>query len=80
MKVYPTIVQHNINIDVPANGKGFQKMNISIIDGTGRMVWQKQNADYTSQRIFLPNLPSGMYNVLIEFGNNRFVQKIIISK
>ncbi len=80
MKVYPTIVQNNINIEVPAIGKGFQKMNISVIDGSGRMVWQKQHADYASQRIFLPALPSGMYNVLVEFGNNRFVQKIIIGK
>jgi hypothetical protein len=78
MKVYPTIVQNNINIVVPLGGKSFQKMNISIIDGSGRMVWQKQNADHASQRIFVPGLPSGMYDVLIEFGNNRFVQKIII--
>ncbi|HEX5152056.1 MAG TPA: T9SS type A sorting domain-containing protein [Parafilimonas sp.] len=78
-KVYPTIVQNNININMPVSKNG-GKMNIRIIDGTGKAVWQKQNADYGSQKIFLPNLAPGMYNVLIEADDTKFVQKIIIAR
>lgn len=78
-KVYPTIVQNNLNIDVPFNNN-VQKMNIHIIDGSGKIVWQKQNADYQSQKILLPNLSAGYYSVLIDYNKTKFVQKIIISR
>lgn len=80
IKVYPTIVQNNLHIDVPANDKSIQKMNISITDVNGRTVWQKQNADFISQQITLPNLTQGMYSVLIDYNSKQFVQKIIISR
>jgi hypothetical protein len=80
IKVYPTIVQNNLHIDVPANNKSVQKMNITITDVNGRTVWQKQNADFISQQITLPNLTQGMYNVLINYNDKQFVQKIIISR
>lgn len=79
IKIYPTIVQNNFNIEVPSD-KLIQKMNIQLIDATGKVVWQKQNADFLSQRISLPSLTSGTYIVLVDYGEARFTQKIIISQ
>jgi hypothetical protein len=79
-KVYPTIVQNSLNIDVPHNDKNIRYMNISIIDETGKTVWQKQNADFQSQKLLLPNITPGMYAVLINYNDSKFVQKIIIGR
>jgi hypothetical protein len=79
-KVYPTIVQNSLNIDVPHNDQNIRYMNISIIDETGKTVWQKQNADFQSQKLLLPNITPGMYAVLINYNDSKFVQKIIIGR
>ncbi len=79
IRIYPTIVQNNFNIEVPAD-KSIQKMNVQVIDATGKIAWQKQNADFISQRVLLPSLTSGTYIVLIGYGEIKFTQKIIISR
>jgi hypothetical protein len=79
LKVYPTIVRNSFNISVPFN-KNIQKMNIMVLDGAGKIVWQKQNADFQSQQISLPSLASGMYTVLINYDDKNFTQKIVINQ
>ena len=73
-------MENSFNIDVPFNKMNIQKMNISIIDANGKTAWQKQNAGFESQKILLPNLSAGYYSVLIDYNNNKYVQKIIISR
>ena len=79
LKVYPTIVQNNLNIDVLSD-KSIKTMNINILDATGKIVWQKQHADFQSQRIILPMLAAGMYTVYIEYADKKFVQKILVNQ
>lgn len=80
LRVYPTMVQNNFNIQVPDGYKQTKKMNITILDAGGIIVWKKPNADFTSQRVTLPDLTSGIYMVLINYDNKRFVEKIMISR
>lgn len=80
LRVYPTMVQNNFNIEVPGGYKQTKKMNITVIDAGGTIVWRKTNADFTSQRVALPNLTSGMYMVLINYDNKKFVERIMISR
>jgi len=79
LKVYPTIVQNNLNIDVPSD-KSIKTMNINILDATGKIIWQKQNADFQPQHITLPMLAAGMYTVYIEYADKKFIQKILVNQ
>ena len=80
LRVYPTMVQNNFNIEVPGGYKQTKKMNITVLDAGGTIVWRKPNADFTSQRVTLPYLTSGIYMVLINYDNKKFVEKIMISR
>jgi len=80
LRVYPTMVQNNFNIEVPGSYKLVKKMNITVVDAGGSIVWRKQNAHFTSQRVTLPNLTSGMYMVIINYDDKKFVEKIMISR
>ncbi len=79
-KIYPTIVKNSFNIIAPVNNKNVQTMNIILINEAGKVVWQKQNVNFQSQQVSLPNLSAGLYSVLIDYKINRFVQKIIIQQ
>lgn len=80
IKVYPTLVQNFVNVDILKNTKNIQKMNIIISDGAGKVVWQKQDVDFQSQHITLPYLAQGAYFVNVYFGTEKFVQKIIVGR
>ncbi|WP_207632941.1 T9SS type A sorting domain-containing protein [Foetidibacter luteolus] len=77
--IYPTIVQNNFNVQVPGNIKGAQKMNLQVTDANGRIVWQKQNADFSSQKFSLPNLITGYYFVIVTYNGKKVTQKIMVS-
>jgi hypothetical protein len=79
LRVYPKLVQNTFNIEVPGGYRQPKKMNITIIDAAGAIVWIKQNADFMSQQISLPGLTSGIYTVLINYENKKFAEKIILS-
>jgi hypothetical protein len=78
-RIYPTIVQNNLNIEVPAI-KNVQKMNITVLNVAGKTVWQEQDAAFTSQKIALPDLTQGVYVVLIQYDKHQFSQKIVVSR
>lgn len=79
IKVYPTIVQHVVNVEVQSGLKNIQKMDVNIVDVNGKMVYQKTGTSFNSQQIILPNLAQGVYFVHILYGTEKFVQKIIVS-
>lgn len=64
-KVYPTIVQNQLNIQT--GNAPVQKMTITINDLAGKKVLQKTVA-YQSQQIQLPVLSGGLYQVKIQSG------------
>jgi hypothetical protein len=78
--VYPTVVQNNVNISVMKNGENIQTMNVTVMDGSGKTVWQRQKIKFQSQQLSLPHLSSGVYMMLIEYGANSYNQKIIVSR
>jgi hypothetical protein len=78
--VYPTIVQNSVNISIRKNDENIQKMNVTIMDVTGKMVWQKQKIGFQSQQLLLHNLSAGVYMMLIEYGNHIHNQEIIVSQ
>lgn len=78
-RIYPTIVRNSFHINIPFI-KDVQKMNVMVIDESGKIVWQKQNADFQSQQITLPTLASGMYTVLLNYADKKFAQKIIVNQ
>jgi hypothetical protein len=80
IQIYPTIVQNSFHITVPRGLQQIKKMNITVVDINGNIVWRKQNADFATQEVLLPGLAQGMYNVLIDYNGNNFVQKIVISR
>ncbi len=80
IKVYPTLVQNFVNVDILQNTKNIQKMNITISDGAGKVVWQKQDVDFQSQHLTLPYLAQGVYFVNVYFGTEKFVQKIVVGR
>jgi endonuclease I len=58
-----------------------QKINISIIDGMGKLV-QNQNISTTSNNVFLNinTLQNGTYIIKTNLNGESFIQKIIVSK
>lgn len=80
IKVYPTIAQHFVNVDIQTGLKNIQKMSINILDVNGKIVYQKTDASFSSQQIILPNLAQGIYFVNILYDTKKFVQKIIVSR
>lgn len=80
IKVYPTIAKSYVTVAVGNVDNSIHTMNISVVDGNGKVVLQKQNAGFQSQQLTLSNLAPGFYTVFITYGSNKFSQKIIISR
>jgi len=78
--VYPTIVQNSVNLSVTKKNENIQTMNITVVDGTGRTILRKEKINSQSQQISLPHLSSGIYLVLIEYGDYKYNQRIIVSQ
>jgi hypothetical protein len=78
--VYPTIVQSSVNISVIKNDENIQAMNVTVMDGTGRTVLRKEKMSFQSQQLSLPDLSSGVYMMLIEYGDNSYNQRIVVGR
>ncbi|MBL7723375.1 MAG: T9SS type A sorting domain-containing protein [Chitinophagaceae bacterium] len=64
-KVYPTIVQSQLNIQV--GNIPLDKITITIHDMAGKLIMQK-TMSYQSQQVQLPVISSGMYHLKIQSG------------
>lgn len=64
-KVYPTIVQSQLNIQV--GNAPLDKITITIHDMAGKLIMQK-TMSYQSQQVQLPVISSGMYHLKIQCG------------
>lgn len=64
-KVYPTIVQSRLNIQV--GNIPLDKITITIHDMAGKLIMQK-TMSYQSQQVQLPMISSGMYHLKIQSG------------
>jgi hypothetical protein len=80
LKIYPTLVQNDFTVYIPVPNKQNQKMNITVANAAGKIVLRKTNVDFTSQKVFLPNLVPGLYIVTVDYDNNKFMQKIVIER
>jgi hypothetical protein len=72
LKVYPTPTKNFINIDLDQN---IGKVNISITDLYGKMVFNQDFENMTNEKINLENLANGIYTLRItdaEFNNYNF--------
>jgi len=79
VSVYPTIVRNSINISVLKHHDNIQTMNVTVVNANGNAVLQKQRMSFQSQQILLPDVSSGVYFILVDYGANGYKQKIIIN-
>lgn len=78
--VYPNPAKNYIQLQFDGVTTS-QKVNISIIDGMGKLV-QNQNISTTSNNVFLNinTLQNGTYIIKTNLNGESFIQKIIVSK
>lgn len=73
-KVYPTIVQSQLNIQV--GNAPLDKITITIHDMAGKLIMQK-TVSYQSQQVQLPVISSGMYHLKIQSGKWEYKSSLI---
>lgn len=73
-KVYPTIVQSQLNIQV--GNAPLDKITITIHDMAGKLIMQK-TMSYQSQQVQLPVISSGMYHLKIQSGQWEYKTSLI---
>lgn len=73
-KVYPTIVESQLNIQT--GNASINKMTISIHDMAGKLVLQKI-VPYQSQQLSLPAISIGMYHIKIQSGTWEYKSSLI---
>lgn len=73
-KVYPTIVQSQLNIQV--GNVPLDKITITIHDMAGKLIMQK-TVSYQSQQLQLPVISSGIYHLKIQSGQWEYRSSII---
>jgi len=76
ISIFPNPAKDHIQITV-AEGV-FSKADISILDFTGREVFNGSMAGMTKQGVNISYLSKGVYQVMLVSNNNRIIQKLII--
>jgi Secretion system C-terminal sorting domain len=73
-KVYPTVVQSQLNIQI--GNAPLNKITVTIHDMAGRLVLQK-TVPYQSQQLALPAISNGMYHLKIQSGTWEYKSSFI---
>lgn len=73
-KVYPTIVQSQLNIQT--GNAPLEKMTITVHDIAGKLILQK-TVPYLSQQLPLPVISSGVYQIKIQSGQWEYKSSLI---
>lgn len=76
LKVYPNPTQGELNIELPKDTKYF-----FIADISGKVILRMETNNKDFEKVTLSNLPNGVYFIVCEYEDNKFLRaKFIISR
>ena len=78
LTIYPNPATSELTVVLPFENNS--KVNVSIVDVTGREVYSKQNISVETETINVSNLSKGIYLVIAKQGDMKLTQKLFISK
>jgi extracellular elastinolytic metalloproteinase len=77
ISIYPNPAKDNFILQI---NKNIKNIEINIFNVFGEKIFIESNSNISSKRIYLNNVPDGIYFVICSDGNTQFSQKLIIQK
>ncbi len=81
--VYPNPIAKNQDLFFKSNSAS-ENLNISIFDMFGKLIYSNQDDENTYEHVLhvsdIPNIATGIYNLVIQTPNNYWANKIIITE
>lgn len=70
--IYPVPAEQTVTVSGV-----WEKANLSLVDGTGRLIWQSDVTELTTT-IPLSELSEGVYRIILQIGEGLVSRKILV--